>query len=314
MLAGGKKVEVAARQTGVQGLQAGGKKVGPQPDSLALPRPLIQHDFRRAPVQRNCRLVHAPQAPRSIMLSRSIIRRSVLGANSPLPSACARSVRARPLSTVSHTLEPGNVPDELIRSGAHKTAEPARRPADASSPRAPSSASPLPPPTAEAPSQANTPLADSVRELLPLLQAQKPHYITAHVHAKPYLLTAGDTLRLPFLMHDVKPGDVLRLNRASILGSRDFTLRAPAPIKGTRERPGTIMQYLDDRLFVCRATVVGVESEPMRVKEKTKRRNRHTKHVKSKHRYTVLRITELTVKTPEEIEAENAKAKSAVVA
>ncbi|GME22236.1 putative aconitate hydratase protein [Neofusicoccum parvum] len=249
------------------------------------------------------------------MLSRSIIRRSVQGANALLP---ALPLRAR-LSTVSHTLEPGNVPDELIRSGVHQTSEPARRPAEAASPSpssvaAPStsSASPLPSPTAEAPSQGTTPLSDSVKELLPLLQAQKPHYITAHIHAKPYLLTAGDTLRLPFLMPDVKPGDVLRLNCATILGSRDFTLRAPAPVKGTRERPGTIMQYLDDRLFVCRATVVGTESEPMRVKEKTKRRNRHIKHVKSKHRYTVLKISELEVKTPEEVEAESAKAQSTI--
>ncbi|KAH7060839.1 hypothetical protein B0J12DRAFT_346264 [Macrophomina phaseolina] len=249
------------------------------------------------------------------MLSRSIIRRSVLGADPLLRSARALPIRARHLSTVSHTLEPGNVPDELIRSGTHKTSEPARRPTEtaaASNSSAPSSASPLPSPTAEAPSEGNTPLSDSVKELLPLLQAQKPHYISAHIHAKPYLLTAGDTLRLPFLMHGVQPGDVLRLNRASILGSRDFTLRAPAPIKGTRERPGTIMHYLDDRLFVCRAMVVGVESEPLRVKEKTKRRNRHTKHVKSKHRYTVLRVTELTIRTPEEVEAESAKANSVV--
>ncbi|KAL1651354.1 hypothetical protein SLS58_000694 [Diplodia intermedia] len=243
------------------------------------------------------------------MLSRSVVRRSVQGVNALLPAVRTLPVRARPLSTVSNTLEPGNVPDELIQSGVHKTSEPARRPTKAelsSSAETPSSAAaPLPSPSAEAPSQGTTPLSDSVKELLPLLQAQKPHYISAHIHAKPYLLTAGDTLRLPFLMHGVQVGDVLRLNRATLLGSRDFTLRAPAPVKGTRERPGTIMHYLDDRLFVCRAVVVGVESEPMRVKEKTKRRRRHVRHAKSKHRYTELRIAELTVRTPEEVEAES---------
>ena len=40
---------------------------------------------------------------------------------------------------------------------------------------------------------------------------------------------------------------------------------------------------------------MGVESEPMRVMEKTKQRQRHTKHVKSKHKYTVLKIREVSV-------------------
>jgi len=53
--------------------------------------------------------------------------------------------------------------------------------------------------------------------------------------------------------------------------------------------------YLDERLFTCRAVVMGVESEPMRVMEKTKQRQRHTKHVKSKHKYTVLKIREVSV-------------------
>ncbi len=88
-------------------------------------------------------------------------------------------------------------------------------------------------------------------------------------------------------MHGVKPGDVLRLNRAANLGSRDYTLKG-AP-------------YLDERLFECRATVVGVESEPMRVKEKTKRRQRRVKRVKSKMRYTVLRVSEVRVRGLEEL-------------
>lgn len=256
-------------------------------------------------------------SPLVTMLSRSIIRRSAQGANALLPSASTLPTRARLSTTVSHTLEPGNVPDELIRSGTHKTAEPARRPTEtaASPSSAASSAPPLPPPTAEAPSQGTTPLSASVKELLPLLQAQKPHYITAHLHARPYLLTCGDMLRLPFLMPDVRPGDVLRLNRATLLGSRDFTLRAPPPERGTRENPsgggGSLMRYLDDRLFTCRAVVVGTESEPMRVMEKTKRRQRHVKHVKSKHKYTVLRISELTVNMPEEVEAGSVEVGSA---
>lgn len=47
---------------------------------------------------------------------------------------------------------------------------------------------------------------------------------------------------------------------------------------------------------------MGVESEPLRVEEKTKRRRRHVKHVKSKLHFTVLKISELEVKSLEEYE------------
>jgi hypothetical protein len=61
---------------------------------------------------------------------------------------------------------------------------------------------------------------------------------------------------------------------------------------------------VDEKYFVCRAQVVGVEGEPMRVKEKTKRRQRHVKTVKSKMRYTVVRCIELKVQTEAEAEAD----------
>lgn len=126
-----------------------------------------------------------------------------------------------------------------------------------------------------------------MQTLLPLLKAQQQHYITVHIHARPYLLTVGDILRLPFPMPGVVPGDIVRLNRASIIGSRDYTLKG-AP-------------YLDENLFECRARVVGVESEPMTIELKTKQRQRRVKHVKSKHRYTVLRLAELRIKSADEL-------------
>ncbi|KNG84363.1 aconitate hydratase [Aspergillus nomiae NRRL 13137] len=132
----------------------------------------------------------------------------------------------------------------------------------------------------------------SLLEKLPYLTTQKPHYITAHLHDNPYLLTEGDHLRLPFLMPKVKPGDVIRFNRASVLGSREFTLKG-AP-------------YIDERLFECRMRVMGVDSEPLRVKEKTKRRQRHVRKVRSKHRYTLLRVMDVKVKTAEELLEEGA--------
>ncbi|KAI1426434.1 hypothetical protein F5Y12DRAFT_742216 [Xylaria sp. FL1777] len=124
----------------------------------------------------------------------------------------------------------------------------------------------------------------SIAQLYPLLRAQPRHYITAHIHERPYLVTEGDQIRLPFKMPGVLPGDVLRLDRASILGSRDYTL------KGT--------PWIDPTLFECRATVLGTESEPLRIKIKTKRRNRRSQQVKSKHKYTILRISELKLLEP----------------
>ena len=126
-----------------------------------------------------------------------------------------------------------------------------------------------------------SPTTPSNLSLLPLLAAQSPHYIVIHIHSRPYLLTHGDKLRLPFLMPDVSVGSTLRLTRASTIGSREYTFRG-AP-------------WIDEQHFVCRARVVGVESEPMRIIEKTKRRQRHVKTVKSKHRFTVVRCCELKV-------------------
>jgi large subunit ribosomal protein L21 len=203
------------------------------------------------------------------------------------------------ITTVSHTLDTSAVPEPLIQSGH-------RIPQD-SKDKATTIYTPHTKPTQVKASPhsrqdvVSTHLTPSIRQLLPLLQTQPAHYITAHIHGHPYLLTKGDTLRLPFNMPKVQPGDVLRLNRATHIGSRDYTLKAPEVIKGTADH-GKKVFYLDERMYTCRATVMGVESEPLRVEEKTKRRQRHVKHVKSKMRYTVLRVSELEVKSLEEYE------------
>jgi ribosomal protein L21 len=133
-----------------------------------------------------------------------------------------------------------------------------------------------------------TPIQDSVKNLLPFLAAQPGHYITVHIHGFPYLVQEGDQIRLPFRMPGVLAGDVLRLNRASVIGSRDYTMKG-AP-------------HIDERVFECRATVLGVESEPMRIKIKKKRRQRRKRQAKSKHRYTILRISELNIKDLDDVE------------
>lgn len=103
-------------------------------------------------------------------------------------------------------------------------------------------------------------------------------------------------------MHGVSPGDILRLNRASLIGSRDYTLKAG--MDSTESYDGRRTgepNYIDERLFECRARVVGVDSGPMVVEIKTKRRQRRKKHVRSKHRYTVLRVMQVRVKGLKEL-------------
>ncbi|RYO76059.1 hypothetical protein DL766_003784 [Monosporascus sp. MC13-8B] len=177
----------------------------------------------------------------------------------PIRAATAAPTPARTLTTTTQNIDPATPPTVPPSNPNSAPPAPARREATAASDA-------------------------SVRELLPLLRAQPGHYVTAHIHGFPYLVTPGDQVRLPFRMPGVLPGDVLRLDRASVLGSRDYTLKG-AP-------------WIDDSLFECRAVVLGTESEPLRVKVKTKRRNRRAQRVTSKHKYTVLRISELKILEP----------------
>ena len=222
---------------------------------------------------------------------------------SSLPSTFLLPLRAH-ITTISHTLDTSDVPEPLLRSGQHipQDAKDKAQPPPQLSPDAPSPATPQIKPSPHARSDiVSTHLTPTIRTLLPLLHSQPSHYITIHIHGRPYLLTKGDTLRLPFNMPHVRPGDILRLNRATHIGSRDYTLKAPEPVKGNADH-GKKVFYLDERLFTCRARVVGVETEPLRVEEKTKRRQRHVKHVKSKMNFTVLRVSELEVRSLEEYE------------
>ncbi|KAL9111966.1 MAG: hypothetical protein Q9227_003586 [Pyrenula ochraceoflavens] len=169
----------------------------------------------------------------------------------------------------------------------------------------------LPPlPAAPSPALKERPLVltQSLATLLPHLRSQPPFYVRAHVHRFPFILTEGDTLRLPFHLHGVSPGDVLRLNRVTVLGSRDFTIKpgwenvvpdAHSEYESTRTKKAT--RYIDERLFECRARVIGTDSGPMLIKEKTKRRQRRTKTVKSKHKHTVLKVMEIKVKPLEQL-------------
>ena len=186
------------------------------------------------------------------------------------------------VSTVTTTTDPNPPPGSYAQQGSLPTLSESITPqasSDAgttlSKPRIPqlSKRSALPKPTA--------PLSNSLA-LLPALAAQKPQYMSIHIHARPYLITEGDSIRLPFLMPDAPIGTILRLNRATILGSRDFTFQGDP--------------WVDEQYFVCRAIVTAVEQEPERVKIKKKQRNRRKKTVRSQHRFTVVRIMEARIR------------------
>ncbi|ORY62236.1 ribosomal protein L21-like protein [Pseudomassariella vexata] len=226
-------------------------------------------------------------------MSRSLLR-SVLEMRTPLtrlpPSFLLPIQATRSLSTTQQHIDP--VPAPAPTPAASSPAPVSTTPAVAEPPKKherfyPSDNGILYPKQPQNPPKPSPEAAHSLSQLLPLLRAQPAHYITAHIHGQPYLVTPGDQIRLPFKMPGVQPGDVLRLDRASVLGSRDYTL------KGT--------PYIDERLFECRATVTGTESEPLRIKVKTKRRQRRNRTVRSKHRYTMLRISELKIHGAEAI-------------
>lgn len=273
------------------------------------------------------------------VISRTL-RRAVLDSRGQLPPTFLLPWTAS-LSTTANAGQTSNIPPPTAQPLAQKQNILDRsisKKAEATTENAP--ALPTPASAANAPVE----VSPEVREMLPLLRAQGPHYISAHIHAQPYLLTQGDTLRLPFYMKGVEPGDVIRLDRATHLGSRDYTLKAAVqtpklksptmqtiavlePTTGNLASHSRVMPegslagapnavsaphfiphiakgkypYLDDRLFVCRAVVMGVESEPLRILQKTKRRQRKVKNIKSKHRYTILKIKEVRLRTEDEL-------------
>ncbi|KAJ5124404.1 uncharacterized protein N7515_008229 [Penicillium bovifimosum] len=222
----------------------------------------------------------APSTISSAPLQRACLHQTASKMSSQQPEA--QSSSTHPESPLSATPRAQDSQPSARRPGFDEMTMTPRARADvpiAKQPVAPTFTSPLK-------------VTKSLMSQLPHLVGQKPHYIVAHLHARPYLLTEGDHIRLPFLMPNVKAGDILRFNRASAIGSRDFTMKGAPTV--------------DERIYECRVRVTGVDAEPLRIKEKTKRRQRHVKQAKSKHRYTLMRVMDVRVKTPEELLAEGA--------
>jgi large subunit ribosomal protein L21 len=113
------------------------------------------------------------------------------------------------------------------------------------------------------------------------LRDQIRYYAIAEIVGRPYLITKND-LVVTNRLKDVSVGDVVRLNRVTELGSRDFT------IKG--------QPLVSKDFFQITATVVEQPMGPFVEEIKKKRRCRRRRRITHKQPYTVLRVSELDVK------------------
>ncbi|AGO13238.1 AaceriAFR091Wp [[Ashbya] aceris (nom. inval.)] len=103
-------------------------------------------------------------------------------------------------------------------------------------------------------------------------------YAVFRIHNRPYLVTKGDQVILPFKLKQADVGDVLHLNDVTTIGSRNYKL---------------VDHPIDPSLYSLQATVIEKTKRPLRVREVTKRRNRRVRHALNKADLTILRISEL---------------------
>ncbi|AMD19342.1 HBR441Cp [Eremothecium sinecaudum] len=127
----------------------------------------------------------------------------------------------------------------------------------------------------------NTNLHSQAKQLdVTPLKLSNELYATFRIHNRPYLVTKGDKVYLPFNLKQGEIGDVLHLKDVTTIGSRNFKI---------------VDEPLDPSLFTLTATIVEKTKLPYKVKEVTKRRNRRVRHAISKPCLTVLRISELKI-------------------
>lgn len=103
-------------------------------------------------------------------------------------------------------------------------------------------------------------------------------YAILRIHNRPYLVTLGDRVILPFKLKQAEVGDILNLNDVTTIGSRNYK----------------VVDYpIESSLYTLKATVLEKTKRAFQVREVTKRRNRKVRHAKSKGDLTILRISEL---------------------
>ena len=134
----------------------------------------------------------------------------------------------------------------------------------------------------------NTTLANTATTTTPLktkldttpLKLSNELYAIFRIHNRPYVVTEGDKVILPFKMKQADVGDVLNLTDVTTIGSRNYRL---------------VDDPIDQSLYSLKATVLEKTKRKYRVREVTKRRNRKVRHAVSKGDLTIIRISELKV-------------------
>ena len=106
-------------------------------------------------------------------------------------------------------------------------------------------------------------------------------YAEFRIHGRPYVVTEGDKVILPYKVNNAEVGDILNLTDVRAIGSRNYKL---------------VDEPIHPSLYTLKATVLEKTKRKFEVREVTKRRNRRVRHAKSKGDLTVIRISELSVK------------------
>lgn len=118
-----------------------------------------------------------------------------------------------------------------------------------------------------------------------LLNSEPRKYILTALHRQRYVLHPRDILTVAHIKPTLAPGTKLALTRIFEVGSHAFRLRAGAGDRLTGVR--------------CEATVLENTTGPLTIKRLVKRRKGYKKEIRSKMRYTRLRIGEIAVEAAE---------------
>ncbi|CAB4256959.1 similar to Saccharomyces cerevisiae YJL096W MRPL49 Mitochondrial ribosomal protein of the large subunit [Maudiozyma barnettii] len=105
-------------------------------------------------------------------------------------------------------------------------------------------------------------------------------YAEFRVHGRPYVVTEGDKVILPYKVKNAEVGDILALTDVRTIGSRNYKL---------------VDEPIDPSLYNLKATVLEKSKRKFEIREVTKRRNRRVRHAKRKGDLTMIRISELSV-------------------
>lgn len=131
------------------------------------------------------------------------------------------------------------------------------------------------------PKNTYTTITPSKEELQPL-KIGGALYAVIHIHDRSFMVTEGDEIILPVDLRDTTVGSILDFDHVSKIGTREHTLTGGPAI--------------DPSVFSIKGVVVEKTRERRRIHEKTQRRIRHVRHVVTKNRMTIIRISELKLK------------------